>query len=82
LKTKKSVDSVACSQNPCPLDAVRETILHIIIIVIIIIIIIFVITFMHGIYYYVLETIHVSRVYNIAAILYLLFVLHVMLFCT
>ena len=45
---------------------------------IIIIIIILVITFMHGIYNYVPETSHVSRVYRVATILYLEFVLHVM----
>jgi len=37
-------------------------------------------TFMQGIYDYIPETKHVSRVYNIAAALYLQFVLHVMLF--
>jgi len=52
--------------------------LHIIIIIIIIIVL--VITFMQGIYNYILETNHVSRVYSIAAVLYLQFVLHVMLF--
>jgi len=51
-----------------------------IIIIIIIIIIILVITFMHGIYNYIPETNHVSRVYSVAAVLLLKFVLHVMLF--
>ena len=46
---------------------------------IIIIIIILVITFLQGIYNYVPETNHVSRVHNVAAVLYLQFVLHVML---
>ena len=50
------------------------------IIIIIIIIIIHLITFMRGIYNYIPETNHVSRVYSVAAILYLQFVLHVMLF--
>jgi hypothetical protein len=36
---------------------------------------------MHGIYNYTPETNHVSGVYSVAAVLYLLFVLHVMLFC-
>jgi len=47
-----------------------------------IIIIILVITFMQDIYIYnyILETNHVSRVYSVAAVLYLQFVLHVMLF--
>ena len=49
-------------------------------IIIIIIIIIVVVTFMQDIYNYELETNHVSRVYNVAAVLYLQFVLHVMLF--
>ena len=49
-------------------------------ITIIIIIIILVITFMQGIYNYMPETNHVSRVYNVGAALYLQFVLHVMLF--
>ena len=50
-------------------------------IIIIIIIIILVITFMQGIYTYVPETNHVSRVLCVATVLYLQFVLHVMLFC-
>ena len=37
--------------------------------------------FMQGIYNYIPETNHVSRVYSVAAVLYLQFVLHVMLFC-
>jgi hypothetical protein len=49
-------------------------------IIIIIIIIIFVITCMQGIYTYIPETNNVSRVYSVAAVLYLHFVLHVMLF--
>jgi hypothetical protein len=53
-----------------------------IIIIIIIIIIILVIAFMQGIYNYVRETDHVYRVYSVAAVLYLQFVLHVMLFRT
>ena len=47
---------------------------------IIIMIIILVITIMQGIYNYILETNHVCRAYNVAAVLYLQFVLHVMLF--
>ena len=35
---------------------------------------------MHGIYNYIPETYHVSRVYSVAAVLYLQLVLHVMLF--
>jgi len=50
------------------------------IIIIIIIIIIPVITFMQGMYNYTPETKCVSRVYCVAAVLYLQFVLHVMLF--
>jgi hypothetical protein len=46
----------------------------------IIIIIILVITFLQGIYNYVPETNHLSRVYSVAAVLYLQFVLHVTLF--
>ena len=38
-----------------------------------------VITFMHDIYNYIPATKHVSRVYNVAAVLYLQFVLHVLL---
>jgi hypothetical protein len=48
--------------------------------IIIIIIIILVITCMQGIYNYIPETNDVSRVYSVAAVLYLQFVLHVMLF--
>jgi len=53
-------------------------------IIIIIIIIILVITFTHGIYNYIPETRNVSRVCDVAAVLYLQFLLHVMLFlpCT
>ena len=47
---------------------------------IIIIIIILVIAFMQGIYNYTPETNHVSRLRNIAAVLYLQFVLRVKLF--
>ena len=36
----------------------------------------FVINFMHGIYNYMLETNHISRVYIVAAVLYLQVVLH------
>jgi hypothetical protein len=50
------------------------------IIIIIIIIIILVITFMQGMYNYIPETNQVSRVYSVAAVLCLQFVLHVMLF--
>ena len=46
----------------------------------IIIIIILVITFLQGIYNYIPETNHVSSVLSVAAVLYLHFVLHVMLF--
>ena len=49
-------------------------------IIITIIIIIPVTTFTHGIYNYVPETNPVSRVHSTAAVLYLQFVLHVMLF--
>ena len=48
-------------------------------IIIITIIINLVITFMHGIYNYIPATNHVSSVYNVAAVLYLQFVLHVLL---
>jgi peptidoglycan biosynthesis protein MviN/MurJ (putative lipid II flippase) len=50
-----------------------------IIIIIIIIIIILVITCMKGIYNYIPETNHISRIYTVAAVLYLQSVLHVML---
>ena len=49
------------------------------IIIIIIIIIILVIAIMQGVYNYIPETNHVSRVCNVAALLYLQFMLHVML---
>ena len=51
-----------------------------IIIIIIIIIIILGITFIQGIYNYTPETNHVSTVYSVAAVLYLQFALHAMLF--
>jgi hypothetical protein len=40
----------------------------------------YVLTFMHGIYCCMPETDHFSRVYSVAAVLYLQFVVHVMLF--
>jgi len=40
----------------------------------------YVLTFMHGIYCCIPETVHFSRVYSIAAVLYLQFVVHVTLF--
>ena len=52
----------------------------IIIIIIIIIFVFFVIIFMPDIYNYIPETNHVSRVESIAAVLYLQYVLHVILF--
>jgi len=52
-----------------------------VIISIITIIIIFIITFMQGIYNYIPETNHVSRVYSVAAVLYSKFVRHITLFC-
>jgi hypothetical protein len=48
--------------------------------IIIIIIIILVITIVQGICKYIPETNHVSRVYNVTAVMYIQFVLHVMLF--
>jgi hypothetical protein len=46
----------------------------------ILVVVIYFIAFMQGIYNYKPETKHVSRVYSVAAFLYLHFVLHVMLF--
>jgi len=56
--------------------------MHISLHAVMVIIIILVITFMHGIYNYVTETNRFSRLYSVAAVLYLQFVLHVMLFRT
>jgi hypothetical protein len=58
----------------------RIIIIIISIIIIIIIVIIPVTIFMQDIYDYIPETNHVSTVYSVAAVLYLQFVLHVMLF--
>ena len=60
--------------------SVRKYII-IITIIIIIIIIILVITIMQDTNNYIPETNHVSRVRSVAAVLYLQFVLHVMVFC-
>jgi len=49
-------------------------------IIIIITIITLVITFMQGIYNYIPETNHVSRIHTVVAVLYIQFVLHVILF--
>ena len=40
-----------------------------------------VVTCIQSIYNYIPETNHVARVYSVAVLLYLQFVLHVMLFC-
>jgi hypothetical protein len=53
--------------------------MHTIIIIVIIVIIILVITFVQGFYNYIPEINYVSRVYSVAAVLYLQFALHVML---
>jgi hypothetical protein len=58
----------------------RTCMMMIIIIIVVVIIIIPVITFMQGMYNYTPETKRVSRVYCFAAVLYLQFVLHVMLY--
>jgi len=60
--------------------AVASAIVIIIIMIIIIRIIriITTTTFMQGIYNYIPETSHISRVYNVAAVLYSQFMLHVM----
>ena len=47
----------------------------------IVVIIIFVVTFIQDIYSGIIETNHVSRVYTVAAVLYLQYVLHIMLCC-
>jgi hypothetical protein len=51
-----------------------------VVVVIIIVVVILVITFMQGFYNYLPETNPVSRVYSVAAVLFLQFVLHVILF--
>jgi hypothetical protein len=57
-----------------------HTSLHIVIAFIYLLTIVFVITFMRDIYNYIPETNHVSRVYSVAAILFIQFVLHEMSF--
>jgi len=52
----------------------------VLVVVVVTIIIILDVTIMQGIYSYIPETNHVSRVYSVTAVPYLLFVLHVMLF--
>jgi len=52
----------------------------VLVVVVVTVIIILDITFVQGIYNYIPETNHVSRVYSVTAVLYLKFVLHVMLF--
>jgi hypothetical protein len=42
---------------------------------------IIIIIIIRGIYDFIPETNHVSRIYSVAAVLYIQFVLHVMLFC-
>jgi len=50
-------------------------------VVVILVVLVLVISFMLGIYNYIPETNHVSRVYSVATVLYLQFVLLVMLLC-
>jgi len=57
-----------------------HTTLNIVIAFIYLLTVVFVITFMQGIYNNIPETNHVSGVYSVAAILYIQFVLHEMLF--
>ena len=76
-----TIDTVSSEMCTYCVHIVRQYIVTIItIIIIIIIIIIPVITFMHVIYSNVPETTPVSTVHSVAAVLYLQFALHVMLF--
>ena len=50
--------------------------------VVVVVVAVVIITFIQGIHNYVPETNHVTTVYSVAAVLYLQFVLHVMLFRT
>jgi hypothetical protein len=52
-------------------------IIIIVVVVVVVVVIILVITFMHGIYSYIPETNHVSRIYCVAAVLYIQFVVMV-----
>ena len=61
-------------------NTIRQGLLLLLMIIVIVVGTIPFITFMQGIYSYIPETNHVCRVYRVAAILYLQFVLHVMLF--
>ena len=86
LTTNGGVWGFCCVSGPChnsthycTIIIIIIIIITIIVVVIIIIIIILVITFMHGIYNYVPATNYISRVYNVAAVVYLQFVLHVLL---
>ena len=53
----------------------------IIIVVVVVVVVVLVFAIMQGIYNYIPETNHVSRVCSVAGVLCLQFVLHVMLFC-
>ena len=55
-------------------------IIIIVVVVVVVIIIMLFITFMQDIYNYIPENNHIPRVYSVAAVLYLQFILHVMLF--
>jgi hypothetical protein len=69
-------------QLPLHVSALSAILNDAILILIISSIIILITTFMQGMYSYIPETNNVSRTYNFAAVLYLRFVLHVMLFRT
>ena len=78
------------ASNPCTEKPVKyqimmhgicftlKIIIIIIIIVVVVVVVIFVKIFMQGIYSYIPKTNSVSRVHNVAAVLYLQFVLHLM----
>ena len=64
-----------------PLPPPHVKIVVVVVIVTAVVVVVVVLTFMQGIYNYIPETNLASRVYSVAAVLYLQFVLHVMLLC-
>jgi len=70
------------AQNPLVFDPInREQLyMHLEFVISACLVLLYVITFIEDIYNYIPETNHVSRVYSVAAALYLLFLLNVILF--
>ena len=66
--------------SPIKDNSILLLLLLLVVVVVVVVVVVFVITFMQDIYNYIPEANHISAVYSAAAVRYLQFVLHVMLF--